>query len=566
MSVKVDPTEAMVRNYSYGRWAHPSRSLPLGVNQDPRDGHLYFRRTDPGLATITMAPPQSTKTTGVLAPQILTHHGPRVVMSAKTDLARLTAVACSRLGPVFHLDATGKDPVEGLIPAHLSVTVESSSPSEARNVASMIATCGNAPGRDAKNEFWSQLGAELMAPALYAAHRLDYDEEFVLRVVRGSASAEDEMVDYLEKDPAGADLLDSYNSLRRTHAEGLSSIRMSAMHSLRIYSRPEVRDYRGKMPFDFYNFVRGWPKSSNRLKSEGDDHDRAMEAQGIYPTELTGSYATVFITATSTQTEEAQLIYRLFLRMLWTATSDLHREDQRNDVTYRRPTLLVMDELANIAPDPIYPSLVSQSGDQGLIVSSAIQDLGQLEKHFGTEAKAFLTLHGHRLIFPGISNPETLRAISDMLGTRWEGRTTMSDNVTQSEHPSTGYGYSQSDHLIPILNPGEIRNGKPGDPKAVLHLDNHPGFEYLWPSPVWAARPWPRMLIASLHVQSNSWMVDPGDGEWPVVNMPVPDLGRFAPGARDPILVQSHGVEEGRVLYSCFLDAKRIYAERRDVA
>jgi hypothetical protein len=242
------------------------------------------------------------------------------------------------------------------------------------------------------------------------------------------------------------------------------------------------------------------------------------------------------------------------MREVWEAVQELHREDKANGVTGRRPTLLVMDELANLAPDPIYPSMVAQCADQGLLVCAGVQDLGQVERHFGSEAKTFLTVHREVLMFPGVRNVETLRAISELLGNRWERRANSGDSLSHGRDVSIGFNNSETDHRIPFLDIGELSAGLPGDPKAVLSLSPGRGGLYIWPSPVWAAHPWPHVLVANLELQRDATMIGPDGTEYPVVEMPVPELDRLDAQGRTALSLD---------LYDRFLVVKDTYRRAR---
>jgi len=63
------------------------------------------------------------------------------------------------------------------------------------------------------------------------------------------------------------------------------------------------------------------------------------------------------------------------------------------------PVLFVLDEVANIAPLPNLPALVSEGGGQGLVTLACLQDLSQARARWGEAAEGFLTLFGVKLLF-----------------------------------------------------------------------------------------------------------------------------------------------------------------------
>ena len=66
----------------------------------------------------------------------------------------------------------------------------------------------------------------------------------------------------------------------------------------------------------------------------------------------------------------------------------------------RPPLLLVLDELANIAPLHDLPTLVAEGGSQGVVTLACLQDLAQARARWDREADGFLSLFGTKLVFP----------------------------------------------------------------------------------------------------------------------------------------------------------------------
>ena len=76
------------------------------------------------------------------------------------------------------------------------------------------------------------------------------------------------------------------------------------------------------------------------------------------------------------------------------------------------PVLLVLDELANIAPLHDLPALVAEGASQGVVTLACLQDLSQARARWGPEADGFLSLFGTKLVLPGIAETRTLEAVS----------------------------------------------------------------------------------------------------------------------------------------------------------
>jgi type IV secretion system protein VirD4 len=80
------------------------------------------------------------------------------------------------------------------------------------------------------------------------------------------------------------------------------------------------------------------------------------------------------------------------------------------------PLTLVLDEVANIAPLPDLPAMVSEGGSQGVVTLACLQDLSQARQRWGQAADGFLTLFGTKLVLPGIADMTTLELVSRLAG------------------------------------------------------------------------------------------------------------------------------------------------------
>ena len=88
------------------------------------------------------------------------------------------------------------------------------------------------------------------------------------------------------------------------------------------------------------------------------------------------------------------------------------------------PVVLALDELANIAPLPELPSMVSEGGGQGLVTLACFQDLSQARHRWPGQADGFPSLFGTTVVLPGIGDVRTLEALSVLAGDHevWPGR------------------------------------------------------------------------------------------------------------------------------------------------
>jgi hypothetical protein len=124
------------------------------------------------------------------------------------------------------------------------------------------------------------------------------------------------------------------------------------------------------------------------------------------------------------------------------------------------PTLLALDEVANIAPVPDLPALVSEGAGQGLLVLACLQDLSQARARWGQAADGFLSLFGTTVVLPGIADSATLRDLSALAGSHQVVSTTISRSVGRwgRIRPSTTQGW----HAEARLPVDAVARGAPG--------------------------------------------------------------------------------------------------------
>jgi hypothetical protein len=131
------------------------------------------------------------------------------------------------------------------------------------------------------------------------------------------------------------------------------------------------------------------------------------------------------------------------------------------------PTLLALDEVANIAPVPDLPAMVSEGAGQGLLVLACLQDLSQARARWGAEAAGFLSLFGSTVVLPGIADTATLRDLSALAGDHEVATTTVSRRVGRYGRlrPSS----SVSAVRLPRYPVDVLAHGRPGHALMISH-------------------------------------------------------------------------------------------------
>jgi type IV secretion system protein VirD4 len=154
------------------------------------------------------------------------------------------------------------------------------------------------------------------------------------------------------------------------------------------------------------------------------------------------------------------------------------------------PTTLALDEVANIAPLPDLPALVSEGAGQGLLVMACLQDLSQARVRWGGAADGFLSLFGTTVVLPGIADTRTLRDLSALAGQHEVITTSMNHSI--GAHGRLRPSTSTASRLEPRLPVDTLARGTPGQAR-VLTPDNRMAQVAL--TPAHRSEPW-RSLTA----------------------------------------------------------------------
>jgi type IV secretory pathway TraG/TraD family ATPase VirD4 len=166
------------------------------------------------------------------------------------------------------------------------------------------------------------------------------------------------------------------------------------------------------------------------------------------------------------------------------------------DATYARqregtltaPTLLALDEVANIAPLPDLPGMVSEGAGQGLLVLACLQDLSQARARWGPAADGFLSLFGSTVVLPGIADVATLRDLSALAGDHDVATMSLSHSVGRHGRlrPATSVGPRR----LPRQPVDAIAHGRPGQ---ALVLGPDKMIESVSMTPAHLCHPWREM-------------------------------------------------------------------------
>jgi type IV secretory pathway TraG/TraD family ATPase VirD4 len=350
-------------------------------------GRLYLGTTagglalgDPQQALLVLGPPRSGKTTGLAIPNVLVAPGAVVATSTKPDLLAATAATRAGTGRCWLLDPSGTVPAPaGVTRLRWSPVVSASTWDESLVLARAMAGAARPDGRLGDSAHWTERAEALLAPLLHAAHLGGAGMETVLRWVLRQ-----------DLDPARATLTregvdtaaDVLAGLAATDSREQSGIWSTAAGLLAAYRSDAVLDNAAAPNFD--------------------------------PRQLAAGSDTVYVCAPARVQELVAPIVVAFLEQVRAGSYAARTAAEPGP--FAGPVTLVLDELANIAPIPDLPAMVSEGGSQGLLTLACLQDLSQARQRWGRAADGFLSLFGTKLVLPGIGDLATLELISRLAG------------------------------------------------------------------------------------------------------------------------------------------------------
>jgi type IV secretory pathway TraG/TraD family ATPase VirD4 len=388
------------------------------------DGHGQWVCAHYEQAVLVLGPPRSGKTTGVVIPSVLTAPGAVLCTSTKTDVLALTAQARSQLGQTWLYDPSGTTQCP---PGVRRLCWSPVSAADTWDGALLMARamCASSPASKGTTHesHWTERSAALLAPMLYAAYLSGRPIADVLSWVLRQ-----------DLDPAGLTLeehrvrtaSEMLLGIAKTDGRERSSIFSAAAGVLSAFNLDGPREQAQRPNLDAHEFV--------------------------------SSSDTIYVTAPAAhQAACAPLVVGL-IEQLRNAAYERSGHGSRSGWP---PVTLLLDELANIAPLPDLPALVSEGGGQGTHNVALMQDLSQGRARWGSQvADGFLSLFQTKLVLPGIADTRTLQAISLAIGEYDRRLVTHTNSSTKRDGWFAGWqntqGTSVHTHRQPTLSPGDI--------------------------------------------------------------------------------------------------------------
>jgi|SRR5579875_1196609 len=378
----------MRRNSGHGPYVAlytPSISLgEMRANLAGNGPELYIGATAAGLvwggsqqAALVLGPPRSGKTSSLVVPNVLAAPGPVVVTSTKLDVLSVTLASRRQVGRCWLMGPTGTvDAPPGVTLLRWSPVQAAISWEEAL-VTARVMTEAARPGRHlGDSAHWTERAEALIAPLLHAAALTGSPMSQVLTWVL----CHDLHTPKAELAAAGARVADEVLSgIISTEERERSGILSTAAGVLKAYRSSRALELASEPNFD----PAGFPSTRD----------------------------TVYICAPARYQAIFAPVVVAFLEQVRAATYSAAGGGHLD-----LPVTFVLDEVANIAPLPDLPSMVSEGGSQGALVLACLQDLSQARERWGQAAEGFFSLFGTKVLLPGVGDMRTLEAVSRLAG------------------------------------------------------------------------------------------------------------------------------------------------------
>ncbi len=382
---------------------------------------------------LVIGPPRSGKTSSLVVPNVLSACGPVVATSTKADLLRATCHARSRVGECLLFDPGGRTPpLAGVRTVGWSPLLTSHDWDGATLLAQTMVLTARPASEHGEAYHWSERAQALLAPAFHAAA---LDEMGMARLAA--------MVD------------------RRQGAELRAVL---ARHDVEI----PLRTLEGILETDEREQSAIWSTAASILSAYRSERALASTTpEGVDFDGLVRGGDTLYLCSGSEAQRQAAPLVAGLIRDVRAAAYRAAAVGELGYACGSPPLLLVLDELANIAPLHDLPTLVSEGGSQGVVTLACLQDLSQAVARWGRLGEGFLSLFNTKVVFPGVGDTRTLEAFSLLAGehevesvTRTEGdRLTGLAGLLGARHPQRRSVGTRKERRLPV---DLIARGLPG--------------------------------------------------------------------------------------------------------
>ena len=432
MTARTGGGSAAGRTQRGARWARRT-DLAEATIRGPEPGRIVLGRTPGGLlasrlgeSVLVVGPPRSGKSAGIVVPALLEWEGPVICTSVKTDLLDATYARRSQLGRVLIFDPTlttryeraGWDPIASC-----------ATWSQARKLAVRLALPARpGPGPGGEMDFWRRTAVKLITPMFLAAHLSGRAMSDVLRWI--DTEERDEIDDALRL--AHPDVRAAAEANWKRDPRQLSSIYTTAETILEAFA-------------------------DERVAQTTTSHD-------ISPERLLDGPNTLYLVAPA---DEQETLRPVFATLIAELLSEIYARCTRTGKPADPRVLVLLDELANVAPLGDLDGLATTGGGQGVQLVSVIHSLAQLTDRYGADRAANIaSSHAAKVYLSGLSDERTLTWAKTLAGDQ---------EVNQLSHTTADRGPSRTHSTTwRPLAPGHVVREQPRDGALVIYANHKP--------------------------------------------------------------------------------------------
>jgi type IV secretion system protein VirD4 len=398
-------------------------------------------------AMLVLGPPRSGKTSTLVVPNVLAAPASVVVTSTKTDVLQATLASRGEVGSCWVFDPSGSLALpDGVERARWSPLHACTSWEESLVTARVMTGAARPHGHFGESAHWTERAEALLAPLFHAAATAGLAMRDVVRWVL-TQELREPMALLGQAYPDGPVQVEVLSGIAATEERERSGIFSTTAGILAAYRSTSALDLADRVTLD--------------------------------PASLASQATTVYICAPARYQALVAPVVVAFL-------------EQVRAAAYRKfagghgaPVTLLLDEVANIAPLPDLPAMVSEGGGQGLLTMACLQDLSQARARWGHASDGFLSLFGTKVVLPGIADMATLEAVSKLAGQVdvplrsvnytpwWAGRASMS--ITRSWRRQERIPVDQA-HSLPRGTALVISAAQPPTPVALTPWWSYPPF------------------------------------------------------------------------------------------
>lgn len=402
---------------------------------------------------LALGPTRSGKTTSLIIPNVLCAPGSVVVTSTKQDVLEATHHVRNRAGRCYLFD-----PLETVNapPAIERITwspLQISRFWDGALIASSAMVMTSQSGRAGHEDHWSERAGALLACFLHAAALEDLSMSTVASWVDCRQPADAlAILDHHHGSHPATDLL---RGIMKTDARELSGIYSTTSGTLGVYRSTAVRSHSEYSTLDARDFAR--------------------------------SSDTLYICASSSS---QRLLAPLVVGMLTHISEEIFQTDRPLP-----PCLFALDELANIAPLPDLPRLVSEGAGQGLLILGCLQDLSQARQRWGSIADGFLSLFSTTVVLPGVADRSTLELLEVIGGDHEVVSRSISQTLGRTQGMSVTDSTSRQARFPASLTAQGHRD-------QALFIDATKQLGWVGLSPAWRDEPWKSLIADRARLRS----------------------------------------------------------------